>query len=198
MTPEEINRHRGSGIPTARNVDHVAITVPDLDQAVRFFVEALGASLLYVEGPIAEGRWMADNLNVDAAASCRIAMLRLGPTTNLELFDYRAPEQNRQVPRNSDIGGHHLAIYVDDIDAAFTYIRDLPGVTCQGEPKTITIGPLTGCRWMYFTTPWGLQMELSSPPGPLPYEQHTPERRFGPHPGTWDDAHTEALGRAAG
>lgn len=198
MTPEEINRRRGPGIPTARNVDHIAITVPDLDQAVRFFVEALGASLLYVEGPIAEGTWMEDNLNVDAAASCRIAMLRWGPTTNLELFDYSAPAQNRRIPRNSDVGGHHLAVYVDDIDAAFDYVRGLPGVTCQGAPKTITSGPLIGDRWMYFTTPWGLQLELISLPLHLPYERCTLERRFGPYQGAWTDAHANALGREPG
>lgn len=193
MIPEEINRHRGPGIPTARNVDHIAVTVPDLHQAVRFFVEALGGSLLYVEGPIAEGGWMVDNLNVDAAASCRIAMLRLGPTTNLELFEYQAPGQNQRIPRNSDVGGHHLAIYVDDIDTAFAYVHDLPGVTCQGKPKTITSGPLAGARWLYFTTPWGLQLELNSPPPRLPYEEHTPERRFGPHDGTWHEAHASPV-----
>ena len=30
-------------IPGVRYADHVAFTVPDLDEAVRFFVEALGA-----------------------------------------------------------------------------------------------------------------------------------------------------------
>lgn len=195
MTPEEVNRRRGCGIPTARNVDHVAITVPDLDQAVRFFVDAIGASLLYVEGPIARGTWMREHLNVDPAASCRIAMLRLGPTANLELFEYHAPDQHRQVPRNSDVGGHHLAFHVDDIDAAFEYVRNLPGVSCQGEPKTIADGPLTGSRWVYFTTQWGLQLELTAPPPELPYHRGTPERRFGPYPGTWDDAHADTPGR---
>lgn len=198
MIPEEVNRRRGGGIPTARNVDHVAVTVPDLERAVRFFVEHLGASLLYVEGPIAEGEWMRTHLNVDPAASCRIGMLRLGPTTNLELFEYHAPGQNLQVPRNSDVGGHHLAIHVDDLDAAFEYVRNLPGVSCQGGPKTIRDGPLAGSRWLYFTTPWGLQLELTSPPPALPYQQGTPERRYGPYRGTWADAHAAAHAAAPG
>lgn len=185
MTPDEINCRRGPGIPTARSIDHVAITVPDLCQAVLFFVEAIGASLLYVEGPIAQGRWMTENLNVHAEAGCMVAMLRLGPTANLELFEYVSPDQNRTAPRNSDVGGHHLAVYVDDIDAAYAYVRSLPGVTCQGEPKTIAEGPLAGDRWLYFTTPWGLQLELISLPPSLPYEQHTPERRAAPYPGSW-------------
>jgi catechol 2,3-dioxygenase-like lactoylglutathione lyase family enzyme len=192
VTPDEVNLRRGPGIPTARSVDHFAMTVPDLRQAVEFFVTALGASLLYVEGPIAEGPWMTDNLGVDAAASCLVAMLRVGPTTNLELFEYTSPDQNATMPRNSDVGGHHLAIYVDDIDAAYAYVAALPGVTCQGVPKQITHGPLVGDRWVYFTTPWGSQLELISLPRTLPYERETIERRCDPHAGDWSDGHARS------
>ncbi|MBV8886414.1 MAG: VOC family protein [Chroococcidiopsidaceae cyanobacterium CP_BM_RX_35] len=38
-----------AGIPTARNVDHVGLTVPDLNQALTFFVDVLGADVLWVE-----------------------------------------------------------------------------------------------------------------------------------------------------
>jgi probable F420-dependent oxidoreductase len=193
-TPDEVNRRRGPGIPSARNLDHAAFTVPDLGQAIRFFVEALGASLLYVEGPIQEGAWMRTNLNVDPAARCRVAMLRFGPTANVELFEYDAPDQLQAAPRNSDVGGHHLAIFVADIDRAYAYVRSLPGVTCQGVPKTITAGPLAGDRWVYFTTPWGMQLELISLPPSLPYERHTVERRYGPAPGRWATAHAPPAG----
>jgi catechol 2,3-dioxygenase-like lactoylglutathione lyase family enzyme len=185
LIPEQVNRRRSAGIPTARNVDHVALTVPDLRAAVTFFVEGLGASLLYTEGPIARGSWMTANLNVPANATCEIAMLRFGPSLNLELFEYTGEHRSTRVPRNSDVGGHHLAIFVDDIHAAWAYVRNLPGVTCQGRPKTITEGPLAGDRWLYFTTPWGLQMELISLPEHLPYEQWTTARRYGPSTARW-------------
>jgi len=35
------------GIPTAHNVDHYAFTVPDLNTAIVFFVDLLGAELCY-------------------------------------------------------------------------------------------------------------------------------------------------------
>lgn len=185
LVPEEVNRRRSAGIPTARNVDHVALTVPDLRAAVTFFVESLGASLLYTEGPIARGSWMTANLNVPADATCEIAMLRFGPSLNLELFEYTGEHRATHPPRNNDVGGHHLAIFVDDIHAAWAYVRNLPGVTCQGRPKTITEGPLAGDQWLYFTTPWGLQMELISLPRHLPYEQWTAARRYGPSTARW-------------
>ncbi|MEV0223917.1 VOC family protein [Streptomyces sp. NPDC050704] len=169
------------GIPTATNVDHVAYTVPDLDEAVRFFVDVLGADLLYREETIrSDDEWMLEALNVHPRATADIAMLRLGPVTNIELFQYSAPDQNRRVPRNSDYGGHHIAFYVRDIDAAADYLRRQPGVRLLGAPRTVLDGPIAGDRWLYFLTPWGMQMELISLPSQLPYEATTANRRFGP------------------
>lgn len=169
-------------IPGARAVHHVAYTVPDLDQAVRFFVDVIGAELVYELGPVEDpdGDWMTRKLGVDPKASAHIAMLRLGPVTNLELFEYTAPDQRRELPRNSDWGGHHLAIHVEDVDAAVAYLRDQPGVTILGEPETIEEGPITGDRWVYFTTPWGMQLELINLPPGAPFEQTTDARLYAP------------------
>ncbi|MEU7527617.1 VOC family protein [Saccharothrix sp. NPDC042600] len=169
-------------IPGARAVHHVAYTVPDLDQAVRFFVDVVGAELVYRLGPVEDpdGDWMTRKLGVDPQASTNIAMLRLGPVTNLELFEYTAPDQRRELPRNSDWGGHHLAIHVDDVDAAVAYLRDQPGVTVLGEPETIEDGPIAGDRWVYFTTPWGMQLELINLPPGAPFELETEARLYTP------------------
>lgn len=173
---------RHSGIPGATAVHHVAYTVPDLDQAVEFFTEVIGAELVYVVGPVhdSEGDWMTRQLGVAAGARAHVAMLRLGAVTNLELFEYTAPDQRRFLPRNSDWGGHHLAIYVTDVDAAAAYLRTQPGVRILGEPQTIVDGPIAGDRWVYFLTPWGMQMELIHLPAGLPYEQETRARLYQP------------------
>ena len=174
-------------IPTATNVDHIAYTVPSLEAAVAFFVDVLGARLLYRDGPIAHDQnWMSDQLNVHPRAVASVAMLRLGPVTNLELLEYSSPDQRREMPRNSDYGGHHLAVHVSDINAAIAYLRSQPGVEVLGEPQVIQRGPIAGSRWVYFLTPWGMQLELTSPPDSLPYEATTRHRRFGPC-SNWED-----------
>lgn len=173
----------GAGIPGALAVHHVAYTVPDLDQAVEFFMDVLGAELLYRIGPVEdkEGDWMTRQLGVHRDASTHIAMLRLGPVTNLELFEYTTPDQRRELPRNSDWGGHHLAIAVTDVDAAVAYLRAQPGVEVLGEPQTITDGgPIHGDRWVYFRTPWGLQLEVLRMPPAMPYERQTSARLYSP------------------
>ncbi|MEV7728665.1 VOC family protein [Streptomyces sp. NPDC087917] len=171
-------------LPGFTHVDHHAYTVPDLDAAVVFFVEAIGAELVYREGPIEDpdGDRMRDWLGVHPRASARIAMLRIGPVSNLELFEYTVPGQRRTPPANSDWGGHHLALHVTDIDAAAAHLGEWPGVRLMGTPRSIAEGPIAGNRWLYFRTPWGMQMELVQAASPLPYERTTTARRYGPFP----------------
>lgn len=172
------------GIPSATHVDHVGLTVPDLDEAVSFFVEVLGCQLVYEVGPVErpEDDWMERQLNVHSLSSMRVATLRCGPVTNLELFEYSAPEQKTRLPKNSDNGGHHLAFYVTDMEAAVAYLREQPGVIVLGEPQTDGAGPIEGNEWVYFLAPWGMQLEIRSWGRGLPYEEETSARMFGPEP----------------
>lgn len=171
----------GKGIPTARNIDHFAITVPDLDQAVRFFVEVLGCEIVYKMGPTEDrtGTWMHDRLNVPAEASLHFVMLRCGPNVNLEVYQYSAPDQVQSIPRNCDWGSCHMAIYVSDIEAAVEYLKKVPGVRFLGAPEEVAGGPIGTTRWVYFLTPWEMQMELVTY-NKLPYEGQTSARQYGP------------------
>jgi catechol 2,3-dioxygenase-like lactoylglutathione lyase family enzyme len=150
------------GIPTATNVDHVAYTVPDLDAASSFLVDVLGARHLYdVPGKRRSRRWF-----------------RLGPTANVELSQHVLTRPDQRRPRNSDVGGHHLAFWVEDLDAAVEYLASQQGVRVLGDPLSVKAGPLGGGRWVYFTTPFGMTMEtLTFVDGQLPYEAETSVRR---------------------
>src|SRR5437870_4906359 len=102
-------------VPTLRSVDHIAFTVPDLDEAVRFFTEHLGGVLVYTDGPFRGAEAMRGRLDVHPDAICSLAMVRMGRRMNVELFEYASPDRRTEPPANSDIGGHHLAFYVDDV-----------------------------------------------------------------------------------
>jgi catechol 2,3-dioxygenase-like lactoylglutathione lyase family enzyme len=91
------------------------------------------------------------------------------------VFQYTAPDQWMTVPKNSDVGGHHIALYVDDLDTAVEYLRSHE-VTVLGEP-TESKGHNFGQRWVYFLSPWGLQLELVSYPRGKAFDrQQTGER----------------------
>jgi catechol 2,3-dioxygenase-like lactoylglutathione lyase family enzyme len=152
------------GLPGLRKVDHFGFTVPDLDEAHAFLVDVLGCEYLYSLGPYqdADGDWMTVHLNVHPRTTTRNRFFRVGDQAIFEVFEYTAPDQNPSPPRNSDIGGHHVALYVDDLDAAVEHLR-AHGVRVLGEP-TVSKGAHEGQRWIYFLTPWGMQFELVSYP----------------------------------
>ena len=155
---------RLSPIVGITRVDHIGLTVPDLEQARAFFVGVLGCEYMYTLGPYQDaGDWMTEHLNVDARAVMReLHFFRLGGQAVFEVFQYEAPEQRAIVPRNSDVGGHHVALYVEDMDAAVSALHQ-HGLQVLGEP-TSSKGPSEGQRWVYFLSPWGMQFELVSYP----------------------------------
>ncbi|MEV6901665.1 VOC family protein [Amycolatopsis sp. NPDC051372] len=161
-------------IPGVTGVDHFGLTVPDLDQAHEFFTEVLGCEYLYRLGPYEhDDSWMSEHLGVDdKAVMRRLHFYRLGGKAIFEVFQYEAPERNPVPPRNSDVGGHHIALYVEDLDAA---VADLHrrGLRVLGEPTTSS-GASEGQRWVYFLSPWGLQCELVSYPNGKAFD-HRPE-----------------------
>jgi len=109
--------------------------VPDLEAASTFLVEILGCEYMYSLGPfVRDDDWMSTNLGVHPLAVMReLRFFRCGGDAVFEVFQYEAPDQSVQLPRNSDIGGHHVALYVDDLDAAIHHLRS-HGVTIFGEP----------------------------------------------------------------
>lgn len=172
-----------AGLPGMRGADHLGITVPDLDEAERFLVEILGAQPVYVLGAKrADDDWMTEQLGVHPRTVVReIRFYRLGTGTNLEVFQYDAADGQAGPPRNSDIGGHHLALYVDDLDAAVAHLR-AHDVEVMGVPVA-SAGASAGQRWIYFRAPWGMQFELVSFPAGKAYEADAPVRLWHPaHP----------------
>lgn len=171
------------GLPGLAGLDHVGLTVPDLGAAIAFFVEVIGADFIYDGGAIGgrpeDEAFMVAALDVHPQARCRYAFLRCGNGLNLELFEYAAPDQDRTRPRNSDWGGHHIALYVDDIAAAVAHLR-AHGIRVLGEPMAITEGNSAGASWVYFLSPWGLQMELCSAPHGKAYERTAAVRLWHP------------------
>ena len=159
-------------MPGIRGVDHIGLTVPDVDAAVTFFTGILGCEKAMEFGPFRddEGTFMADLLDVHPRAVLnRIVLLRCGFGANIELFDYDAPDQETVSVKNSDIGGHHIAFYVDDIDAAAAYLKE-NGVRTLLGPLPVNEGPAAGQRILYFYAPWGLQFEAISYPDGMAYE----------------------------
>jgi catechol 2,3-dioxygenase-like lactoylglutathione lyase family enzyme len=167
-----------------RGIDHVGMTVPNLDEASCFFEDALGAVPLYdnitkgqvpYQGPEAERK--LDLAPGTSLVSMR--MMKLGKGPDLELFEMRGSGQNKPA-RPSDFGLQHLAVYVDDINEAAMRFQKAGGelITPPNEMLGLEKGP--GNAWLYARTPWGSIVELITSPSPKEYEKQTPLRRWTP------------------
>jgi hypothetical protein len=80
------------GIVSARHVDHFRMTVPDLNEAIRFFEDAIGAKLLWRVGPFAK---TPTGFPIEGVI---LAMLRLGPNLNLNCRNSKRKNNERRCP----------------------------------------------------------------------------------------------------
>ena len=169
------------GLPGLCGTDHIGFTVPDLEAATRFFVDIIGCEVFYDLGPFsANDDWMQVRLNVHKdAVMRRLRFFRCRNGSNFEVFEYESPDQCRRQPRNSDVGGHHLAFYVDDMGSAVAYLKR-NNIKVLGDPTIRDSGPSGGQAWVYFLAPWGMQFELVSYPSGKAYEAYRDSRLWHP------------------
>jgi len=123
---------------------------------------------------------MTQQLNVDPRTVMKkLRFLPVRSCSDFEVFEYDAPDQRAEPPKNSDIGGHHLAFYTDDFSGALDWLRS-HDVEILGEPVHRTEGPSAGQSWVYFLAPWGMQFELVSFPRGKGYEKYTDRHLWNP------------------
>jgi catechol 2,3-dioxygenase-like lactoylglutathione lyase family enzyme len=130
-----------------RAVEHIGLTVPDLEQATTFFAEAFGARKIYdmisepLSGPaIEKGLGVPEGAVIEA-----IRMLRLGNGPNIKLFTYSGVAQRDPVVP-SDYGLQHFCVYVDDIDAAAAQLEKAGGTPLSRAPACSVIVRLCPSR----------------------------------------------------
>jgi catechol 2,3-dioxygenase-like lactoylglutathione lyase family enzyme len=155
-------------------IDHVALTVPNLDEAVGFFVEVLGGHIVQRMGPFPSRSGTSDapdrfGRHPDTHV-ISLAMVRVGASV-FELMEFFSPDQRRDLPRWSDLGSYHVAVRVDDVDDAAEHVR-AAGLEILGD---VGPGPEAGMQVLFARTPWGLIVELLSyPPGSVLAEAMSP------------------------
>jgi catechol 2,3-dioxygenase-like lactoylglutathione lyase family enzyme len=170
-------------VPGVLGVDHFGVTVPDVAKARDFFVNVLGCVAPLQFGPFGDptGDLMTRLVGVNPRAVIQqIVEVRCGTGSSIELFQYSAPRQNQTFPKNSDWGGHHVALYVTDIDAAVAYLSHQAGVQKLLGPFPITDGPAAGQTINYFKTFFGLYIELISYPNGMAYEATSATKLWNP------------------
>lgn len=143
-------------------VNHIGITVGNLDEAIEFYTTVFGLELLVGAETASTSTPGADRRAEVFGArwgEMRLAHLADGNGTGVELFEFIEPamvypEEHFDYRR---VGFSHLAFTVDDLEAAMAALTSAGGGVRTG---IHTVRP--GCRICYCKDPWGNPVELST------------------------------------
>jgi catechol 2,3-dioxygenase-like lactoylglutathione lyase family enzyme len=138
-------------------LDHVSVTVADLDRSIAFYRDAMGLPFL--------GRGESDGPDMSRITGLPEVRLEwaefdLGGGQLLELLRYGSPVGEPLEQETNRPGSGHVGLAVDDIDAAYRRLVDA-GVTVRSAPVQISeAGDWSGVRSLYALDPDGVTIEL--------------------------------------
>lgn len=150
----------------AQGLDHVSVTVADIDRSLTFYHNLLGVPLLgrgEENGPTIPGP------TGEIPSRFRYADLGIGGGQILELLQYLSPKRRPVHPTPYAPGGGHLGIRVGDLDGALRRLRRA-GVRPLFHPIRLDSPAWwSGARIVYISDPDGTTVELVErsrrPPG---------------------------------
>jgi catechol 2,3-dioxygenase-like lactoylglutathione lyase family enzyme len=167
-----------------RGMDHVGMTVPDIEEATNFFKEAFQAGVCYdVQKPEHDpmkGEEVEKQLGLpDGFSIIHMRLLRIGDGPTIELFQL-GNKTDGEPARISDMGLHHFGFYVDDMETASRAFESAGG-TLLTDPHPLA-GVEDGPRnaGVYGTTPWGSLIELLTYPDGIDYPEESEAERWTP------------------
>jgi len=139
--------------------NHTSFTVSSIDDTLRFFRDVLGfpTTEKLVRDPV-----MAAEVTGIPRASITVVFVD-APGHRLEFIEYdNPPDRIVLTARPCDAGFSHIALDVDDIDAAVAAAA-AHGFKANGSIQTSDKGPNAGRRIVYITNDDGLSIEFIQP-----------------------------------
>jgi len=129
---------------TTMGINHLGLTVRDLDQTTNFFTGCLGWEMLarddsYPRTTVSDG-------------TCRLTLWQADKSQSIASFD-----------RKTNIGLHHLALEVATKEELITLSKKVsawPGVAIEFLPEPLSGGPR---QHMMFAEPGGIRLEIIWP-----------------------------------
>lgn len=139
-------------------IHHVGLVVTDLDRSIYFYHDLLGLPFVNEPTPWFDGPELAAGVGVPGARLRQVS-LSAGETI-MELIEYaNRPADSTAPPPNHHLGSAHVCFRVDDVRATKAEL-EAHGVEFYSDVNVVDSGPLAGWRWVYFSDPDGLALEL--------------------------------------
>jgi catechol 2,3-dioxygenase-like lactoylglutathione lyase family enzyme len=144
---------------TLRAIHHAGLVVRDLDRSIYFYHDLLGLPFANEPTPWFSGPELEAGVRVPGAVLRQVSFW-VGEHSTMELIEYKNRPQGSVAPvPNNYLGAAHVCFKVDDVRAKKAEL-EAKGVTFYSEVNVVDEGPLAGWRWVYFSDPDGLALEL--------------------------------------
>ena len=119
-----------------KQMDHVAMSVKDMDKAIAFYRDVIGMEKVFDRE---FGAGLAQLIGAEKA-KVRVVHMKLGEAF-VELFYYEYPKGRDPRPdhQQSDYGLTHIGFMAEDFQATYQHLRD-HGVEFLGDPVELRPG----------------------------------------------------------
>jgi catechol 2,3-dioxygenase-like lactoylglutathione lyase family enzyme len=146
-------------LPVITSVNHVGLTVSNLDRAVAFYRDVLGLKVVMQQEK--QGGYL-EAITGYPGAHVRMAHLTAPGGGRLELFQYLEPRGSGRPADPRSIGITHACLVVDDVHEAHRRLVEA-GAEPFSEPVEIDTGANAGAYGVYVRDPDGIVLELFQP-----------------------------------
>ncbi|MBC8989605.1 ester cyclase [Micromonospora chalcea] len=182
--------------PRPRGIDHVGMSVDDIDTATEFLRKAFDAKVCYDtqtrDMPPRQGPETERQLGMPPGSKItRQRLVQIGAGPSIELFETSGADHQRAALL-TDYGLNHLALYVDDIEASARRLADAGAQMLSEVHGNSPHEQTPGNGSVYCRAPWGTLIELQTYPGGIDYPADSETARWTPPPVHADEDHRDA------
>ncbi|MGV3096606.1 MULTISPECIES: VOC family protein [Staphylococcus] len=167
-----------------KGINHIGLTVLDIDEATTFLKEAFGAKIAYdaltYDDEPREGVEVERMLGLTKGAKIvRQRMIVIGNGPNIEMFEVKSNHQKDPL-KLEDLGYHHISFMVDEIEAVLDN-----AIRAGAEPLSETHDNSTyedskGSKSVYVKAPFNALIELQTIPNGYYYPKDSEANVFIP------------------
>lgn len=161
--------------PLPRGINHIGLTVDNLNQASEFLTKGFGAKWCYdgltLQDTPREGPEVERQLGLSKGSRIlRQRLMRIGNGPNIEIFEIEATTPARPLGLE-DRGWNHISVYCDDIQGALKRCVAAGAVPLSDVHGNSRHEDTQGNGSVYVRPPWDGLIELQSIPNGYYYPE---------------------------